>query len=280
MSITPSLNTLNALVDQFVSNARQHLNSPTSQITEPLRKEQHSTLERFDTSLASKIDHTLLKPDATPNEIRRVCEEAKIYSFATVCVQPCYVQLASELLVGSVTKAIAVIGFPLGTSTTESKCFETKAAIKDGAKEIDMVIHQGALKNHDYSLVLQDIRRVVEAAHPIPVKVILETCTLTQDQKIIACALSKAAGAAFVKTSTGFGSSGATVEDISLMRKIVGPAMGVKASGGIRTRADALRMIAAGATRLGASASVAIVTCELENVSKQTRSTSDTNSSY
>ena len=213
-----------------------------------------------DSGLASKIDHTLLKPDATREEIQRVCEEARNHHFATVCVNSTHIALVADLLKGCRTKAIAVVGFPLGAGSTASKAFEAREAIRAGAQEIDMVINIGALKGRDYSLVLEDIRQVVEASLPYPVKVILETSSLDQDQKIIGCALSKAAGAAFVKTSTGFGSGGATSEDIELMRRIVGPEMGVKASGGIRTYEDAAKMIAAGASRIGASASVAIVT--------------------
>ena len=210
--------------------------------------------------LAGKIDHTLLKPDATPEEIRRMCDEAKKFHFATVCVNPANIKLTSELLKGSSTKPIAVVGFPLGAVSPATKAFETREAIQNGAREIDTVINIGALKSRDYGLVLEDIHTVVEAAKPYPVKVILETSNLTQAEKIIGCALSKAAGAAFVKTSTGFASGGATAEDIALMREVVGPDMGVKASGGIRTYEDASKMIAAGANRIGASASVAIVT--------------------
>ncbi|MGZ6311691.1 MAG: deoxyribose-phosphate aldolase [Bdellovibrionota bacterium] len=212
-----------------------------------------------DDSLASKIDHTLLKPDATREEIQRVCEEARKYHFATVCVNSAYAGMVAELLRGSVTKAIAVVGFPLGAGSTASKAFEAREAIRAGAQEIDMVINVGALKSRDYALVLEDIRQVVDASKPYGVKVILETSSLNEDQKIIGCALSKAAGAAFVKTSTGFGSGGATTEDIALMRRVVGPEIGVKASGGIRNYEDAAKMIAAGASRIGASASVAIV---------------------
>ena len=213
-----------------------------------------------DAELAAKIDHTLLKPDATKEQIQRMCEEARRYSFATVCVNSANVGLTAELLKGSSVKAIAVVGFPLGAASTASKAFEAREAVQVGAREIDMVINIGALKSRDYAHVLEDIRQVVEASRPYPVKVILETAELNHDEKAIACALSKAAGAAFVKTSTGFGSGGATAEDIELMRRVVGPDMGVKASGGIRTFEDADRMIKAGATRIGASASVAIVT--------------------
>lgn len=211
-------------------------------------------------TLATIIDHTLLKPDATRLEIERLCQEALQYGFATVCVNPVHIEFAAGLLKNSSVKPIAVVGFPLGASSTFSKAFEAKDAVKAGAQEIDMVINVGALKEKNFSLVFEDIQKVVEASQPFPVKVILETCNLDNDQKIIACALSKAAGAAFVKTSTGFAASGATVEDITLMRRIVGPDMGVKASGGIRNYPDAMKMITAGASRIGASASIEIVT--------------------
>jgi len=213
-----------------------------------------------DQSLASKIDHTLLKPDATVDEVKRVCEEARKYHFATVCLNSMHIAVASQILKGSSTKPIAVVGFPLGTAASVAKAFEAREAIRLGAQEIDMVINIGALKGRDYALVFDDIKQVVEASKPFGVKVILETSSLNEDQKITGCALAKAAGAAFVKTSTGFAAGGATVEDVALMRRIVGPDMGVKASGGIRTYEDAVNMIAAGATRIGASASIAIVT--------------------
>ncbi|MEK6705259.1 MAG: deoxyribose-phosphate aldolase [Bdellovibrionota bacterium] len=222
-----------------------------------------------DENLAAKIDHTLLKPDATRDEIQRVCEEAKKHHFATVCVNSAYIGLTAELLKGSSTKPIAVVGFPLGAAATATKAFEAREAIRAGAQEIDMVINIGALKSREYTLVLEDIKQVVEASKPYPVKVILETSSLDDDQKIIGCALAKAANAAFVKTSTGFGSGGATSEDVALMRRIVGPEMGVKASGGIRTYEDATKMLAAGASRIGASASVAIVTHKQPSESKK-----------
>lgn len=210
--------------------------------------------------LAAYIDHTLLKPEASQDQIKSLCQEAMKYHFATVCVNSSNVGLAAELLKGSAVKAIAVVGFPLGAATASAKAFETLEAIRSGAKEIDTVINIGALKSKDYREVYVDIRAVVESAGDIPVKVILETSQLTDEEKIIACSLSKAAGAAFVKTSTGFSGGGATVADIKLMRRIVGPEMGVKASGGVRSREDALAMIEAGATRLGTSSSIAIVT--------------------
>jgi deoxyribose-phosphate aldolase len=210
--------------------------------------------------LASFIDHTLLKQDATQTELKTVCEEARKWHFATVCVNSANIAFVARELEGSGVKPIAVVGFPLGASAGTAKAFEARQAVRSGAREIDMVINIGALKSRDYATVLEDICRVVEASKPWPVKVILETGALDQEQKIIGCALSKAGGAAFVKTSTGFGPGGATVEDIALMRRIVGSEMGVKASGGVRTREDAEAMIKAGASRIGASASVAIVT--------------------
>lgn len=233
-----------------------------SQRTARRKAARNSRSAASQSSLASKIDHTLLKPDATHEDIVRICDEARKHHFATVCVNSAQVGLAAKLLKGSSTLPIAVVGFPLGASASSSKAFEAREAIRMGAREVDMVVNIGALKDRDYALVLEDIREVVEASKPHPVKVILETASLNEDQKIIACALARAAGAAFVKTSTGFGAGGATVEDIRLMRRIVGPDMGVKASGGIRNRADALRMLEAGANRIGASSSVSIVTGE------------------
>ncbi|MBN2725451.1 MAG: deoxyribose-phosphate aldolase [Deltaproteobacteria bacterium] len=210
--------------------------------------------------LAPYIDHTLLKPDATEAQIRTLCEEARQYSFASVCINPSWVSLAASMLKGSVVKVCTVIGFPLGATTSTSKAIETRDAIANGADEIDMVINVGALKSGNDALVKDDIEAVVAAAKGRAiVKVILETALLTREEKVKACLLSKMAGADFVKTSTGFVPGGATVEDIALMRETVGPDMGVKASGGIRDTKTANDMVAAGATRLGASASVAIV---------------------
>jgi deoxyribose-phosphate aldolase len=210
--------------------------------------------------LAALIDHTLLKPEATPLEALQACDDARAYGFATVCLNSRFIPLASARLQGASARPITVVGFPLGAASTAAKAFEAERAVRDGAAEVDMVIALGALKAAQYAEVEADIRAVVEASRPAPVKVILETALLTHDEKIIACTLAGAAGAAFVKTSTGFAAGGATIEDVALMRRTVGPAMGVKASGGIRTRGDALRMIAAGANRIGTSASVAIVT--------------------
>jgi deoxyribose-phosphate aldolase len=210
--------------------------------------------------LARLIDHTLLRTDATRDDLTRLCGEAREHGFATVCVRSEHVKFCARLLEGRAVKPICVVDFPAGLSATEAKVAETLRAVDDGAAEIDMVLHVPRLKARDHRYVLADIRSVVDATRSHPLKVILETGALTHDEKVIACALAKAAGAAFVKTSTGFGPGGATVEDVALMRSIVGDDMGVKASGGIRTAGDALRMIAAGATRLGTSASVAIVT--------------------
>lgn len=210
--------------------------------------------------LASLIDHTLLKPDATKEEVEQLCREAAQFCFASVCVNPNWVALCRELLRSSGVKVCTVIGFPLGAHLPDVKAYETRRAIEQGAEEVDMVINIGALKSRDYALVEQDIHGVVGAASGRAiVKVILETALLSRDEKVMGCTLSKAAGADYVKTSTGFGGGGATVEDITLMRDTVGPEMGVKASGGVRTREDAEKMVAAGATRLGASAGVKIV---------------------
>jgi deoxyribose-phosphate aldolase len=215
---------------------------------------------RTSSDVAQHIDHTLLKPDATIQEIDKLCEEARRYGFATVCLNSVNIAYAARRLAGSHTVPIAVVGFPLGASPPKAKAFEAREAVRCGAREIDMVINQTALKSKDYRLAFDDISSVVRAVSPVPVKVILETAALSMDEKIAGCVLAKAAGAAYVKTSTGFGAGGATVEDISLMRRIVGAGMGVKASGGIRTAEDAAKMFAAGADRVGASASVAIVT--------------------
>ncbi len=215
---------------------------------------------RTSADIAPYIDHTLLKPEATKDEVVKLAEEARKYGFATVCVNSVNIGTAARVLAGSNTVPIAVVGFPLGAALPTAKAFEAREAIRCGAKEIDMVINIGALKAGDYALVLADIVAVVQASKPFPVKVILETSQLGFDEKIAGCVLSKAAGAAFVKTSTGFASGGATAEDIALMRRIVGDEMGVKASGGVRSAEDAMKMIQAGANRIGASASVAIVT--------------------
>lgn len=210
--------------------------------------------------VASMIDHTLLKADATEEQLKQLCAEAKEYGFATVCVNPTNISFCKKQLAGTKVGVCTVIGFPLGANTTEVKAFETKNAIELGADEVDMVINIGAMKGGNYALVEKDIEEVVKAAGKTPVKVIIETCLLTDEEKVKACQMSKAAKAAFVKTSTGFSTGGATREDIYLMRQTVGPEMGVKASGGVRTIEDADMMISNGATRLGASSSVKIVT--------------------
>lgn len=214
-----------------------------------------------DVAIARMIDHTLLKPDATVDQIRTLCEEALKYNFASVCINSCYVKLCSELLKGSQVKVCTVIGFPLGAATTETKRFEAEQAIGNGAQEIDMVINVGMLKTGEYDYVFNDINQVVLAAkrNNAVCKVILETALLTDEEKVKACIISKNAKADFVKTSTGFSKGGATAGDIALMRYVVGSSVGVKASGGIRSREDAETMIRSGASRIGASASVKIV---------------------
>jgi deoxyribose-phosphate aldolase len=212
-------------------------------------------------SVGRMIDHTLLKPDASQDQIAQLCYEARAHHFASVCVNPNYVKLCAQLLKGSDVKVCTVVGFPLGATPATVKAYETQQAVRDGATEIDMVINIGALKSKDYRVVMEDIATVARAAHAgnALLKVIIETALLTDEEKVVACQLAKAAGAEYVKTSTGFGPGGATVADVALMRRIVGPAIGVKASGGVRNYADAQAMIAAGATRLGASAGVKIV---------------------
>jgi len=208
--------------------------------------------------LASMIDHTLLKPEATRAQVEQLCDEAKQHGFASVCVNPTHVRLCAQRLKGSPVKVCTVVGFPLGATLPEVKAFETQQLLEAGATEMDMVINIGALKDGDHDLVARDMAAVVRAAHAgnALVKVIIEAALLSDDEKITACQLAQSAGADFVKTSTGFGPGGATVEDVALMRRVVGSTMGIKAAGGIRTLADAQKMIAAGATRIGASASV------------------------
>jgi deoxyribose-phosphate aldolase len=214
-----------------------------------------------DGRLAHMIDHTVLKPEATQDQIAQLCYEAQKYRFASVCVNPANVKLCAQLLKGSNVPVCTVVGFPLGATSTEAKVFEAQQAIHDGAIEVDMVINVGALKSRDYELVERDIASVARTCHAgnAILKVIIEAALLTDEEKVVACQLVKVAGADFVKTSTGFGPGGATVEDVTLMRRVVGPTMGVKAAGGIRTYEDAKKMIAAGASRIGASASVKIV---------------------
>lgn len=211
-------------------------------------------------NVANLIDHTLLKADAKKAQIKQLCEEAREHHFASVCVNPTWVAYASELLAGSDVLVCTVIGFPLGANTPETKAFETKNAIENGANEVDMVINIGALKDKDDELVERDIRAVVASSKGKALsKVIIETSLLTEEEKIRACELAVKAGADYVKTSTGFSTGGATPEDIALMRKTVGPSIGVKASGGVRNTEDATKVIEAGATRIGASAGISIV---------------------
>lgn len=205
------------------------------------------------------IDHTLLKQDATPEQIIKLCEEAKQYDFMSVCVNPAYVPLASSVLKGSDVKVCTVVGFPLGMNLTKTKLQETELAISQGADEIDMVINVGMLKDNHDDYVLQEISLLKQACGSRILKVIIETCLLTDEEKVRACTLAKEAGADFVKTSTGFSTGGATVHDIKLMRETVGNDMGVKASGGVKTHQDLLDMVEAGATRIGTSSGVKII---------------------
>ena len=208
--------------------------------------------------LAGIIDHTNLQPDASESDIRQLCAEARQYRFASVCVNPCSVRLAAKELEGSGVKVCAVCGFPLGANATETKVFEAERAFKDGASEIDMVINVGKLKEANNGYVLNEIKAVVEAVPRAAVKVIIETCLLTREEKIRACKLVKQAGAAYAKTSTGFSKSGATAEDVKLMRETLGEDFGIKAAGGIRSRSFAEELVRAGADRIGASKSVEI----------------------
>ena len=219
-----------------------------------------------DPSVAKFIDHTLLKPDATPDQVAQLCYEARTYGFASVCVNPSYVKLCADLLKGTDVKVCTVIGFPLGASEPDVKVFEAETALREGATELDMVINIGALKGRDYSLVARDIAGVVHLGHAAGalVKVIIETFLLSEEEKVTACLLAKEAGADFVKTSTGFSGGGATIADVALMRRVVGPEMGVKASGGVHDYNEARSLVEAGATRIGASAGVKIVAGEKE----------------
>lgn len=205
------------------------------------------------------IDHTLLKPEATKEQITKLCQEARQYDFASVCVNTCYVPLAKQLLAGSDAKVCCVVGFPLGAMDTVSKAFEAKTAVENGAQEVDMVINIGALKDKDYDYVSKDIAAVVEASKPAIVKVIIEACLLTDEEKVEACKCSMNAKAEFVKTSTGFSTHGATPEDVALMKKTVGNICKVKAAGGVRSYDDAMKMIEAGADRLGCSAGIKVM---------------------
>jgi deoxyribose-phosphate aldolase len=240
------------------------INDLVRQITEEVLKKMNGeqgaqSFKSSDSDILKKIDHTLLKPDATRQQVKKVCDEAKQYGFASVCVNPSYVGFVAEELKGTTVAPCCVIGFPLGATMPEVKAFEADAAINAGAKEVDMVINIGAVKSGEWELVRRDIEAVVRASRGRAlVKVIIETCLLTDAEKVEACKASKAAGADFVKTSTGFSKGGATVEDVRLMRETVGPNIGVKASGGVRDLKSAMDMVNAGASRLGASSGVEI----------------------
>jgi|SRR5690554_5260254 len=253
---------LERILKDFYHKEKSFQDWETNVVTNPKKSAEVSKAPNK--NLASKIDHTLLKPEATEEEIKKLCEEAVQYKFASVCINPCYVALCRDLLKDSGVKVCTVIGFPLGATTSEVKKFEAEQAIKNGAEEIDMVINVGQLKQGNYDYVFNDIKMVADAAHKSNAlcKVIIETALLTDDEKIKACLISKKAGADFVKTSTGFSKGGATIADVVLMKYIVGAETGVKASGGIRSKEDAEAMIANGADRIGASASVKIVTGE------------------
>ena len=242
-------------VQTCAKNAKEIIAAGASRVTASEK------LTRIDPAIAALIDHTILKPEATRADVVKICREAREYGFASVCVNPYWVPLVKTELAGSKVKVCSVVGFPLGATSTEAKVCETAAALRAGAQEIDMVINVGALRSGDTDTVKTDIQSVVRVAHQAGaiVKVILETALLDDTQKTVASQIAKSAGADFVKTSTGFSTSGATVHDIALMRAAVGPNIGVKASGGIRTLQDVQAMTAAGATRIGASASVKIV---------------------
>lgn len=210
-------------------------------------------------SIAKKIDHTMLKADASVDTVKRYCREAREYGFASVCVNSCHAKLVTEQLKGSGVMTCCVVGFPLGAMSSKAKAYEAKVAVEDGAQEIDMVINIGALKDRNYALVREDIKAVVEASRPAAVKVIIETCLLSEEEKKMACTLSVEAGAAFVKTSTGFSTGGATAADVALMRKAVGDRAQVKASGGIRTPEEANAMLDAGADRIGAGNGIVLL---------------------
>jgi deoxyribose-phosphate aldolase len=242
-------------VTKCQDKVQQVVNAGASRLT--------STLGNVDigADVAKLIDHTLLKPEASQDQIAQLCYEAGKYGFAAVCVNPTHVKLCSQLLRGTQVHVCTVVGFPLGATPPEVKAYEAQQAIDDGATEVDMVINIGALKSKDYALVERDIAMVARACHAggAILKVIIEAALLTDEEKVIACQLSKAAGADYVKTSTGFGPGGATAHDVALMRRAVGPGLGVKAAGGIKSFEDAKEMVAAGATRIGASAGIKIV---------------------
>jgi deoxyribose-phosphate aldolase len=261
---------LHRMVDRILSgdNLLSPSTLPTSAVAFPIPSQAHQRMQPvgYDefpdiTTLAEMIDHTLLKPDATPEAIAQLCSEARQYGFGAVCINPSYVHLCADLLRGSMVKVCTVVGFPLGATPTEVKVFEAQTALHQGACEIDMVINIGALKAKNYELITRDIRAVVLVCHSARslVKTIIETSLLEDEEKVAVCLLAKEAGADFVKTSTGFSIGGATVEDVALMRRVVGPEMGVKASGGIRSYADVKSMVGAGANRIGTSSGIKII---------------------
>ncbi len=257
VELSPELKSLVREMEEFLARYEEYLGKNKSK-TEVAG----SSKKNFDEKdLAKKIDHTLLKPETTPSEIKKLCDDANEYKFAVVCVNPNYVKYCFDLLKGSGIKVCTVIGFPLGATTTPSKKAEAEEALKDGAVEVDMVINIGRLKAGEYNYVYSDIKAVADAAKKYNglTKVIIETCLLTDSEKILACLIAKDAGADFVKTSTGFSKSGATVNDVALMKYVVGDCMKVKASGGVRTKEDALAMIENGADRLGTSSGVKII---------------------
>jgi len=249
------------LIKRITEEVQKKLREETpAESNEPLEKVVESINEEPIKNIASYIDHTLLKADATKEEIDKLCDEAIEYKFCSVCVNTGWASYCAKRLRGTGIKVAVVVGFPLGAMSSRSKGFEARHAVEDGANEIDMVINVGALKSKDFKLVEEDIRNVVRATRPnIITKVIIETSLITEEEKVIACQLSKKADADFVKTSTGFSTGGANVEDVALMKKIVGQKMEVKASGGVKSLEDAVKMIKAGATRLGTSSGVAIV---------------------
>jgi deoxyribose-phosphate aldolase len=246
---------INECVLSCQESVQQVVNAGASRLT--------STLGNVDIGpeVAKMIDHTLLKPDASQDQVAQLCYEARKHGFAAVCVNPAYVKLCAQLLQGSPVHVCTVVGFPLGATPPEVKAYEAQQSIDDGATEVDMVVNIGALKSKDYALVERDIATVARTCHAggAVLKVIIEAALLTDEEKVIACQLSKTAGADYVKTSTGFGPGGATVHDVELMRRSVGPEMGIKAAGGIKSYEDAKAMVAAGATRIGASAGIKIV---------------------
>jgi deoxyribose-phosphate aldolase len=247
------------VIDLDEATLRRVVEQVTQQVLQQLQEAQDET--DGDSALARFFDHTLLKADATPGQIAELCDQARQYGFAAVCINPVNVKQSAQLLRGSGVEVCTVVGFPLGATPTEVKVFETQQVLRDGATEVDMVINVGALKSGKYESVKGDIAAMAAACHAgnAILKVIIEAALLTDEEKEVACQLAMAAGADFVKTSTGFGPGGATVQDVALMRRVVGPALGVKAAGGIRNLADATEMIEAGASRIGASASVAIL---------------------